>query len=280
MYALPNKDFLPSFLPSFHMSLSETLISAEMKQHSPLWIIGRSWSHFLKQYSIVSHGPGQKPGHTRGCQSMPNVNIHETEKIKLAWTHQQKRRRQPLKKNDGHGCNGEEKKVAAETEMDRQLPGKYEKIWNDIWHDWKQRVLENDGEDWPTKMWWSLDMRNIPLRAMMTDPALSVVVVVSDPVALSSSPLAASFAPHSWQVAHGFGQSKISQIWFGDVILILCSLNWPIAVKIWKVTDSCLNHSDRHLSEPQWVDTFLIAHEQFVVPVDLKSATFDLEMLL
>ena len=34
---------------------------------------------------------------------MPNVNIPETEKIKLVWTHQEKRRRQPLKKNDGHG---------------------------------------------------------------------------------------------------------------------------------------------------------------------------------
>ena len=31
---------------------------------------------------------------------MPNVNIPETEKIKLVWTHQEKRRRQPLKKND------------------------------------------------------------------------------------------------------------------------------------------------------------------------------------
>ena len=41
------------------------------------------------------------------CQ---NVNIHEIEKIKLVWTHHEKRRRQPLKKNDAHGCSGEEKK--------------------------------------------------------------------------------------------------------------------------------------------------------------------------
>ena len=34
---------------------------------------------------------------------MPNVNIPETETIKLVRTHQEKRRRQPLKKNDGHG---------------------------------------------------------------------------------------------------------------------------------------------------------------------------------
>ena len=33
--------------------------------------------------------------HTRGCQSMPNVDIPET--------HQEKRR-QPIKKNDGVGC--------------------------------------------------------------------------------------------------------------------------------------------------------------------------------
>ena len=41
---------------------------------------------------------------------MPNVNIPETEKITLVWTHQEKKRRQPLKKNDGHGRAGEEKK--------------------------------------------------------------------------------------------------------------------------------------------------------------------------
>ena len=41
---------------------------------------------------------------------MPNVNTPETEKIKLALAHQEKRRRQPLKKNDGHGSTGEEKK--------------------------------------------------------------------------------------------------------------------------------------------------------------------------
>ena len=40
-------------------------------------------------------------------------------------------------------------------------------------------------------------MRNILLKAMMTDPALSAVVVVSDHVALSSSPSAVSFAPRS-----------------------------------------------------------------------------------
>ena len=43
---------------------------------------------------------------------MPSVNIPETEMIKLVWTHQEKRRRQPLKKNDGHGRTGEEKKRA------------------------------------------------------------------------------------------------------------------------------------------------------------------------
>ena len=36
-------------------------------------------------------GPCQKPGHARGSQSMPNVNIPETEKIKLVRTHQEKR---------------------------------------------------------------------------------------------------------------------------------------------------------------------------------------------
>ena len=34
--------------------------------------------------------------------------------MKLVWTHQEKRRREPLtKKNDGHGGTGEEKEGAA-----------------------------------------------------------------------------------------------------------------------------------------------------------------------
>ena len=33
---------------------------------------------------------------------MPNVNTPETKKVKLEWTHQGKRRRQHLKKNDRH----------------------------------------------------------------------------------------------------------------------------------------------------------------------------------
>ena len=32
-----------------------------------------------------------KSGQTRGCQSRPNVNIPDTEKTKLIWTHQEKR---------------------------------------------------------------------------------------------------------------------------------------------------------------------------------------------
>ena len=44
---------------------------------------------------------------------MPNVNIPETENIKYAQKHQENRKRQPIKKNDGHGCTGKEKKGAA-----------------------------------------------------------------------------------------------------------------------------------------------------------------------
>ena len=43
---------------------------------------------------------------------MPNVNIPETETITFVRTYQ-KRRRQLIKKNDGHGRTGEEKKGAA-----------------------------------------------------------------------------------------------------------------------------------------------------------------------
>ena len=48
---------------------------------------------------------------TRSYKRMQNVNIPETEKIKLVWTHQEKRRQSP-KKKDGHGRAGENKKGA------------------------------------------------------------------------------------------------------------------------------------------------------------------------
>ena len=41
---------------------------------------------------------------------MPNVNIPETKTIALVYTCQEKSRRQLIKKNDGRGRNGEEKK--------------------------------------------------------------------------------------------------------------------------------------------------------------------------
>ena len=44
---------------------------------------------------------------------MPNVNILETEMIKLVRAYLEKRRRQLIKKNDGRGRTGEEKKGAA-----------------------------------------------------------------------------------------------------------------------------------------------------------------------
>ncbi len=58
-------------------------------------------------------GPRQKPEHTRGCQSVPNVNIPETETITFVRTYQEKRRRQLIKKNYELGRTGEEKKGAA-----------------------------------------------------------------------------------------------------------------------------------------------------------------------
>ena len=44
------------------------------------------------------------------AKGVPNVNIPVTETIKLVRTYQEKRRRQPIKKSDGHGRTGEEKK--------------------------------------------------------------------------------------------------------------------------------------------------------------------------
>ena len=43
---------------------------------------------------------------------MPNVNIPEIKTITLIRACQEKRRRQPIKKIDGHGSTGEEKKEA------------------------------------------------------------------------------------------------------------------------------------------------------------------------
>ncbi len=43
---------------------------------------------------------------------MPNVNIPETETITFVRTYQEKRGRQLIKKNYGHGRTGEEKKGA------------------------------------------------------------------------------------------------------------------------------------------------------------------------
>ena len=54
--------------------------------------------------------PCQKPDNTRGCQSVPNVNIPETNTIAMVRTCQEKRRRQLIKKKDGHGRTEEEKK--------------------------------------------------------------------------------------------------------------------------------------------------------------------------
>ena len=53
----------------------------------------------------------------------------ETEKIKLVWTHHEKGRRQPLKKNDGHGFTGEGKKGAPRwiwIDNSRKIMTKYE----------------------------------------------------------------------------------------------------------------------------------------------------------
>ena len=68
---------------------------------------------------------------TRSYKRMPRYPTCQHSRggmIKLEWTHQEKRKRQPLNNNDGHGCAEEEKKDAAYTEMALQHPGRYEKI--------------------------------------------------------------------------------------------------------------------------------------------------------
>ena len=82
------------------------------------------------------------PDNTRGCQSVPNVNIPETETIKLVRTYQEKRRRQPLKKNYGHGRTGEEKTRRRWIDNNREDMNKYE-LTADMTEDrqyWKMMV--------------------------------------------------------------------------------------------------------------------------------------------
>ena len=60
---------------------------------------------------------------------MPNVNIPEAKTIALVRTCQEKRSRQPIKKSDGHGRNGEEKKGRSRlrwTDNNREDMTKYE----------------------------------------------------------------------------------------------------------------------------------------------------------
>ena len=49
----------------------------------------------------------------KGMPNCANVNIPETETITLVRTYREKRRRQPIKKNDGHGHTWEEEKKGA-----------------------------------------------------------------------------------------------------------------------------------------------------------------------
>ena len=74
------------------------------KEKTVTIIYEREFYYHIKTY---------KRDNTRGWQSVPNVNIPETETIKLVRTYQEKRRRQPIKTNDGHCRTGEEKKGAA-----------------------------------------------------------------------------------------------------------------------------------------------------------------------
>ena len=77
--------------------------------------------------------------------------------FKLVWTYQEKRRRQHLKKNDGHGCTGGEKKGTAYTEMARHHPGGYEQILNDKWHEWKQIGPSIE------KLWWIMAQKDVEM---------------------------------------------------------------------------------------------------------------------
>ena len=53
------------------------------------------------------------------------------EQIAFVQTCQEKRGKQLIKKNDGRGRTGEEKKGATQTEMDGQQPRRYDKIRTD-----------------------------------------------------------------------------------------------------------------------------------------------------
>ena len=83
---------------------------------------------------------------------MPNSNIPATEKTKLGWTHHEKRRRrQPLKTNDGDGCTGEEKK------------GRPRWRWIDnTWDDTKKYELTDDMTE--NRQYWKTMVKTGPQR--------------------------------------------------------------------------------------------------------------------
>ena len=101
----------------------------------------------MRMLRWISRSPERTTSETSSYKRMPNVNNPETKKIKLVRTYQEKRRRQPL-----------EKKM-----MDMVVPGKRRRgrprrRWIDKnredmnIYEMTAYKMENDGEDWPTKM--------------------------------------------------------------------------------------------------------------------------------
>ena len=94
---------------------------------------------------------------------MTNVNIPDTEKIKLVCTHQAKGSGQPLRKMmcmvvPGKGRRGQPTRRWIDN--NRGDMTKYELTAHMTEH--RQSLLEHDGEDWPTKMWrLSLKVRKV-----------------------------------------------------------------------------------------------------------------------
>ena len=80
---------------------------------------------------------------------MPNVNIHETETITFVRTYQEKRRRQLIKENYGHGRTGEEKKGRKWIDNNREDMSKYELTAD---------MTEN-------RQYWKMTVNTVPQRS-------------------------------------------------------------------------------------------------------------------
>ena len=89
---------------------------------------------------------------------MQNVNILESETIKLVRTYQEKRRRKRIKKNDRHGRTRKEKRKRRRGDLDGDGSTTTGKIW--LYTNWQLTRLKTDSIG---KWWWRLAHKDVAM---------------------------------------------------------------------------------------------------------------------